>query len=319
MGINPSYRVDLDGLRAVAVMPVILFHLGVQHVPGGFVGVDVFFVLSGFFITGQIAQQMSECDFSLIGFYDRRIRRLFPALFVVLLFSTIMAIMLLMPSDLKRYGRALVAAAFSISNFNFWRDTDYFGPDVATLPLLHTWSLSVEEQFYFFFPILLMALWQFNTAYRSVVLCLFALFSFSLAMYGASNYPATTFYLLPTRAWELAIGGVLALSLAPVSRVSGERIRCFGRTCRHRNRDFCLFRKYAIPWICSRIGLSRLRPGHLGRPGQHTKNRSKCGNVVPDASATCFHRPDFLQPLSLALASYSISASGFASPYHYMG
>jgi peptidoglycan/LPS O-acetylase OafA/YrhL len=212
-----AYREDLDGLRAVAVLPVIFFHLGDAYAPGGFVGVDVFFVLSGFFITRLIARDLAENRFSLLGFYDRRIRRLFPALIAMLLVTTLLATIVLLPEDLQRFGGSLAAAALSLSNFAFWKVSGYFGPAAETMPLLHTWSLAVEEQFYIFFPLAMVLLWRCGPLLRSILLFAVALTSFALSVKGASAAPSAAFFLLPTRAWELALGGILALSLAPAT------------------------------------------------------------------------------------------------------
>lgn len=209
-----DYRPDLDGLRAVAVVPVILFHLGAPYMPGGFVGVDVFFVLSGFFITRQIALELAENRFSVLNFYDRRIRRLFPALFVMLFASAIVAWLVLLPDDLRDFGKSLASTALSISNIYFLQKSDYFAPAAETMPLLHTWSLGVEEQFYLLFPVFLMLLWRHLRANLFRVVCFIAAVSFAGSVWGAEARPQATFYLLPTRAWELLLGSILALSSA---------------------------------------------------------------------------------------------------------
>ncbi len=209
-----DYRADLDGLRAVAVVPVILFHLGFPYTPGGYVGVDVFFVLSGYLITRQIALELDQGHFSLLGFYDRRIRRLFPALFAMLFVSTIIALFVLLPRDLDGFGESLVAAVLSISNFYFWSERDYFAPAAETMPLLHTWSLSVEEQFYILFPALLLLAWPFGRAHVRHGLIALAALSFVASIWITRVAPDAAFYLLPTRAWELLIGSLLALSPA---------------------------------------------------------------------------------------------------------
>lgn len=218
MGSRLEYRRELDGLRAVAVVPVILYHLGVPGVAGGFVGVDVFFVLSGFFITRQIAYDLDLGAFSLLAFYDRRIRRLFPALVAMLLCSTVLAFLLLLPHDLERFGSTLAAAALSVSNVQLWRMADYFAPAAETLPLLHTWSLAVEEQFYIAFPLLMAAIWRLGSRRCIAIVAAITALSLALSIWGVWTRPAASFYLLPTRAWELSLGSLLALGAVPPPR-----------------------------------------------------------------------------------------------------
>lgn len=199
-------------MRAIAVLPVILFHLGFPYTPGGFVGVDVFFVLSGYLITRQIALELSENRFSLLDFYDRRVRRLLPALFAMLIGSTLLALLVLLPRDLDSFGESLVAAVLSISNFYFWTESGYFAPAAESMPLLHTWSLAVEEQFYLLFPPLMIIIWRFGSAHVWRTLALLALVSFAAGVWTSRSAPAAGFYLLPMRAWELLLGSLLALA-----------------------------------------------------------------------------------------------------------
>ncbi|MFN3746512.1 MAG: acyltransferase family protein [Hyphomicrobiaceae bacterium] len=215
-----DYRPDLDGLRAIAVVPVILFHLGFAWTPGGFVGVDVFFVLSGYLITRQIALSLRDGSFSLLEFYDRRIRRLFPAFVAMLLASTVAALLVLLPDDLAAFGEALLPVSLSVSNFHFWGESGYFAPAAETMPLLHTWSLAVEEQFYLLFPLLLMLIWRCGRAHPIRYICILAVLSFATSMWSSVAAPEAAFYLLPSRAWELLLGSILALSLptAPAPR-----------------------------------------------------------------------------------------------------
>jgi peptidoglycan/LPS O-acetylase OafA/YrhL len=149
------YRADIDGLRAVAIVPVVLFHAGVSAFPGGFVGVDVFFVISGFLITGLIRHEIDTGTFSLVNFYERRVRRLLPALFAMLLAVTVFAAWLMLPADLADYAKSVLATSLFASNFLFWQEAGYFGRAAEEIPLLHTWSLAVEEQFYILFPLFL--------------------------------------------------------------------------------------------------------------------------------------------------------------------
>jgi peptidoglycan/LPS O-acetylase OafA/YrhL len=159
---------DVDGLRAIAVLSVIFFHLSKSVLAGGFLGVDMFFVLSGFLITSIIWREVQLKEFSILRFYDRRMRRILPALLAVLFLTTIASTILLLPADLIGYSRSLVATLTFVANIYFWRDTDYFSRDSQDKPLLHMWSLEVEEQFYIFFPLLLVFLARFSAPRRTL-------------------------------------------------------------------------------------------------------------------------------------------------------
>jgi peptidoglycan/LPS O-acetylase OafA/YrhL len=149
------YRPDIDGLRAVAVIPVVLFHAGVGIFSGGYVGVDVFFVISGYLITSIIASELDKGSFSIPAFYQRRVRRIFPALVAVMLFCALVGYMILTPTDYQTLGKSVLAASFFVSNVFFWKEVGYFAAPASEMPLLHTWSLAIEEQFYLFFPVFL--------------------------------------------------------------------------------------------------------------------------------------------------------------------
>jgi peptidoglycan/LPS O-acetylase OafA/YrhL len=206
------YRPDLDGLRALAVLSVIVYHLSHNNLLGGFLGVDVFFVLSGFLITSIIWREAEVGKFSIRRFYERRIRRIMPALLLVLFVTTIAASVILLPADLVGFCRGLVATLLFTANIYFWRDTDYFSRSAETKPLLHTWSLGVEEQFYIFFPLLLVLLVRIMPRLAVYVITLTAVASLALNIFInhiGGQLPA--FYLLPTRAWELGLGAIVAL------------------------------------------------------------------------------------------------------------
>lgn len=210
MGTSVTYRKDIDGLRAIAVLPVVLFHAHIGFISGGFVGVDIFFVISGFLITQIIAVEMQAGTFSIASFYERRIRRIFPALFTVLLLSTVLALLLMAPSELTSYGKRMLATLVFLSNIKFLKEADYFATESEVNPLLHMWSLSVEEQFYVFFPLLLLALFRLKLRPMATVAAIFV-FSLALSCWTLQKYPVETFFLLPTRAWELLLGSMLAL------------------------------------------------------------------------------------------------------------
>jgi peptidoglycan/LPS O-acetylase OafA/YrhL len=208
-----KYRAEIDGLRALAVLPVILFHAGFELFSGGFVGVDVFFVISGYLITTIIISEMAEGKFSIVNFYERRARRILPALFFVMLMCLPFAWMWLTPNDLKDFGKSLVAVSTFSSNILFWRESGYFDTAAELKPLLHTWSLAVEEQYYILFPIFLMFTWRLGLKWILILLSMVFLVSLGIAQWGAYNSPSAAFFLLPTRGWELLVGVFAAFYL----------------------------------------------------------------------------------------------------------
>lgn len=220
-----QHRSDIDGLRALAVLPVVLFHLDVEFVSGGFVGVDIFFVISGFLITSIIANEMRQGRFSFLEFYERRVRRIFPALILVIAVSSVAAWNILLPHELAAYGQSVLATALFASNIYFWRQSGYFDPASDTKPMLHTWSLSVEEQFYLLFPIFLVLAMRWLKTRRAVEIAVVAvaLASFLLSLYGVAYKPKATFFLAPARAWELLMGAIIALGVVPA--ITAHRAR----------------------------------------------------------------------------------------------
>lgn len=208
-----KYRPEIDGLRALAVIPVILFHAGFDWFGGGFIGVDVFFVISGYLITTIIITEMAEGRFSILNFYERRARRILPALFVVMAASLPFAWWWLTPNDLLMFGNSLLSVSLFSSNILFWAESGYFDTAAELKPLLHTWSLAVEEQYYIVFPILLMLTWKLGV--RWILLILLSLFFLSLgvAQWGTYHAASAAFYFLPTRAWELLVGVFVAFYL----------------------------------------------------------------------------------------------------------
>jgi peptidoglycan/LPS O-acetylase OafA/YrhL len=214
-GYRLHHRNDIDGLRSIAVLPILLFHAGVSALPGGFLGVDIFFVISGYLITGILARDMAAERFSLWRFYQRRAVRIFPALFAMLAAVLVIGVVVLLPNELARLGTSAAASAAFVSNIFFWHTVDYFGGLAETKPLLHTWSLGVEEQFYLFFPVLLLAARRWLPRLVVPLLWVAVVGSFALGWVLAQSYPTGAFYLIPTRAWELAIGGLVALGAFP--------------------------------------------------------------------------------------------------------
>lgn len=205
-----KYRSEIDGLRALAVIPVILFHAGFEYFSGGYVGVDVFFVISGYLITTIILSEKEAGIFSLVNFYERRARRILPALFLVMMVSLPAAWLWLSPPDMKDFSQSVLAVSIFSSNHLFWYESGYWDAASELKPLLHTWSLAVEEQYYLLFPLFLMMMWRFRKRWIVGSFMVIAAISLVTAQWGAYNYPAATFFLLPTRAWELAIGASIA-------------------------------------------------------------------------------------------------------------
>jgi len=208
-----DYRREIDGLRALAVVPVIFFHAGFQAFSGGFVGVDVFFVVSGYLITTIILTELQIETFSIANFYERRARRILPALFLVLFVCLPFAWLWLLPQDMKSFSESLVAVSIFSSNVLFWRTSGYFDAAAELKPLLHTWSLAVEEQYYLFFPVFLVLTWRFGKRWILFLLAIAVVASLAAAQWGSISKPAATFYLLPTRAWELLAGAFAAFFL----------------------------------------------------------------------------------------------------------
>ncbi len=209
IGPTVKYRAEIDGLRAVAVVPVILYHAGVPGVSGGFVGVDVFFVISGFLITGLILQAQDAGRFSLLTFYERRARRILPALFLVLAVTVVAGYSLIVPWEFPDFLRSLAATALFLSNVHFWENVGYFALAAEEQPLLHTWSLAVEEQFYVLFPLLLLI--PMRRAALTVVIGALFVASLALSQWGSVHEPEVNFFFTPSRVWELMAGALCAI------------------------------------------------------------------------------------------------------------
>jgi peptidoglycan/LPS O-acetylase OafA/YrhL len=206
-----KYRKEIDGLRAIAVIPVILFHSGFTVFSGGYVGVDVFFVISGYLITSIILEDVKLSRFSVANFYERRARRILPALLLVMAASLPVASHLMLPPDFAELNKSIASAIFFSSNIFFWAQSGYFDTAVELKPMLHTWSLAVEEQYYILFPLIVLAFWRRRSDRLGLSVIIIGAGSLILAHFGATIYPAATFFLLPTRLWELAIGALIAI------------------------------------------------------------------------------------------------------------
>lgn len=205
-----KYRGEIDGLRALAVMPVIVFHADKQLLSGGFIGVDIFFAISGFLIASLIFTEKEQGRFSIGDFYIRRARRILPPLFVVLISTAPLVWLWMMPDHFDTYLKALVSIPIFATNFLFWQESGYFNPFNELNPLLHTWTLAVEEQFYLIFPIATLLLWRFTRTLFVLALTVALLISLALADYASHHHPVAGFYLIATRAWELLAGCVAA-------------------------------------------------------------------------------------------------------------
>ena len=205
-----KYRAEIDGLRAISVVPVILFHAGFELFSGGFVGVDVFFVISGYLITTILIDDIENNRFSLVNFYERRARRILPALFFVMFVCIPFAWMWMLPNQMKDFSESLGAVSLFTSNILFWTESGYFDAAAVEKPLLHTWSLAVEEQYYLLFPIFLFLAWRFGKNKVFWMLVVFTATSLALSEWGWRNHAKANFYLAPTRAWELFAGSIAA-------------------------------------------------------------------------------------------------------------
>jgi peptidoglycan/LPS O-acetylase OafA/YrhL len=220
-----TYRKEVDGLRALAVLPVILFHAGSGLCPGGFVGVDVFFVISGFLITANVLKEKSEGTFSPARFYERRARRILPALYAVMAACLPFSWLWMFPEDFENFGRTLLATAGFANNVFLWKTADYFDLGNGFKPLAHTWSLGVEEQYYLLFPPLFGALWRWGRKWMLPVGAACAAASAVLAAATQARDPNAAFYLLPFRAWELLLGVCAAVLAAGKRAQAVERVR----------------------------------------------------------------------------------------------
>lgn len=226
-----NYRPEIDGLRAMAIVPVVVFHANPNWLGGGFIGVDIFFVISGYLITTIICQDLSSGSFNLLAFYERRARRILPALYFMTLACIPFGWFWMAPSQFQELSKAAAHSAFFSSNIFFWQNSGYFTAITQESPLIHTWSLSVEEQFYVFFPLLLIIIWRFKKTHMLPILSGLALISLLCSEWAwRDNHPMANFYLLPTRAWELLAGALTAVYLNKYSSKPNSMMAFFGVT-----------------------------------------------------------------------------------------
>ncbi len=252
---SPAYRPDIDGMRAIAILSVIGFHASPTNVPGGFVGVDVFFVLSGYLISGIILRGLARGSFSFSDFYARRIRRIFPALIVMLVVSLSFGWVALVGDEYKQLGIHALAGAAFVSNFVFWDEAGYFDKAAELKPMLHLWSLGIEEQFYIFWPLFLSAAWKRSFSIIAVIVVIIVL-SFTLNIWSTASHPDAAFYLPFPRFWELLAGAALAAA----SLNNNNRSNAFSSLSLYRHS--CL--KAYLPDIQATTGLLMLLSAIIG-------------------------------------------------------
>ncbi len=230
MAIHENYRSDIDGLRGIAVALVVLFHFDVRLFKGGFIGVDVFYVISGYLITGIIVSRIGDGKFSFSSFYIRRIRRLFPALAAVLIGSVVASLFVLFPREEVDFGKSLAATSMFFANMFFIGRDGYFAGDSSLWPLLHTWSLAVEEQYYLVFPLVVVFASRWTPRVLKTALWTGLLISLAICVALTAANADLAFYLMPSRLWELLMGAILATGAAPEpkSRILREALGAVG-------------------------------------------------------------------------------------------
>ncbi|MGC6388422.1 acyltransferase family protein [Ewingella sp. S1.OA.A_B6] len=225
-----KYRSDIDGLRAVAIIPVVFFHVGYEFFKGGYVGVDVFFVISGYLITTILLNSMNNGTYSLLEFYERRIRRIIPTLICVMVFILVASPFFLTPDNYYFLPKEIIGTLLFSSNIVSWLKSDYFSNNSEQRPLLHTWSLGIEEQFYIIFPVLIILTFKYFKKHLKHILLITTIISFALSAYFTSSHISGAFYMLPTRYWELSFGALIAAGffVKPKSKPLNETLSIIG-------------------------------------------------------------------------------------------
>ena len=218
-----KYRPEIDGLRAIAVIPIIFFHLNFKIFSGGYVGVDIFFVISGFLISTIILEEIGNKNFSLVNFYERRVRRILPALYLMLITSILFSWILLQPNEFIEFHKSLFSALTFSSNIYFLRHDNYFVANSSLKPLLHTWSLAVEEQFYIFFPLFLLLIKKLNRRLIFYILLIITITSLILCQLASFYFKTSNYYLLPTRFWELSLGAIISFKFNDFKNLSNSK------------------------------------------------------------------------------------------------
>jgi peptidoglycan/LPS O-acetylase OafA/YrhL len=221
--VTEKYRSDIDGLRAIAVISVVLYHAGVRGFGGGYVGVDIFFVISGYLITKYVNQRIETGRFSIVEFYERRVRRIMPALFFLLMVASVLAYFTLLPTELYNYAKSQIATTLFVPNIFFFRQAGYFDASAKLKPLLHMWSLGVEEQFYILLPLTMVLAARWGRRGTLATLYAAAAASFAFSVWAVATQPAAAFYLVPFRAWELLLGSLIGVGAVPLIRNSAIR------------------------------------------------------------------------------------------------
>jgi peptidoglycan/LPS O-acetylase OafA/YrhL len=296
---STKYRPDIDGLRAIAVMLVVIFHAFPEAMPGGFIGVDIFFVISGFLITGIVVRELDRKRFSLLAFYNRRIKRIFPALIVVLCVTLVLGWLWMLPAAYAQLSSDVFASAAFFANIALLLQSGYFDIESARKPLLHLWSLGIEEQFYLFWPLMLMLVARLRLSMLAAVAVLgVASFVLNVALIGST--PVATFYLPFTRAWELLAGAALACGWSQVSQTgAASNVRA----------------SVGILLIATAAGVLDTKSAFPGWWGPLARRRRRAavicarGVVLPRSAgkpAAGLDRVDQLPAVSLALAALGI-------------
>lgn len=219
-----NYRAEIDGLRALAMIPIILFHAEFEILSGGYVGVDVFFVISGYLITNLIMQELHHGTFKLSYFYERRARRILPALFFVLIVCIPLAWLFMLPDPMENFGQSIVATVLFSNNILLYITTGYWDLAAEFKPLLHTWSLGVEEQYYLIIPVLLALLFKLSKKSLSIIIAILMASSFIAALITYKHYPTASFFFLPTRGWELLLGAFIALNYKKIHLLTNLKL-----------------------------------------------------------------------------------------------